>query len=67
MVEAAPGIAVKVGQIEGYLVYELKVPLARTAETPYAIETRPGSAIGLGLVLLGLPAYLIFRRTSASA
>jgi hypothetical protein len=47
--DAAPGIAVKVGQVEGYVVYELKVPLARTSETPYAIEANPGSAIGLGL------------------
>lgn len=46
--EMAPGIAVKVGQVEGYLVYELKVPLAKSTETPYAIETRPGASIGLG-------------------
>lgn len=49
VVEAAPGIAVKVGQVEGYLVYELKVPLSRTPDTPYAIEAKAGSAIGLGL------------------
>jgi hypothetical protein len=47
--DMAPGIAVKVGQVEGYLVYELKVPLARNAETPYAIETKPGALIGFGL------------------
>jgi len=49
VLEAAPGMAVKVGQVEGYLVYELKVPLARTSETPYAIEAKPGSIIGVGL------------------
>jgi hypothetical protein len=49
IVDAAPGIAVKVGQVEGYLVYELKLPLARTSETPYAIEAKPGSLIGVGL------------------
>ncbi len=49
VLDAAPGIAVKVGQVEGYLVYELKVPLARTSETPYAIEASAGSVIGLGL------------------
>jgi hypothetical protein len=49
VVDAAPGIAVKVGQVEGYLVYELKVPLAKTSETPYAVEANAGSVIGLGL------------------
>ncbi len=49
VVEAAPGIAVKVGHIENYLVYELKVPLAASAATPYAIETKPASLIGVGL------------------
>ena len=47
--EAAPGIAVKVGEVAGYLVYELKVPLASTPQTPYAIGGKPGSVIGLGL------------------
>ena len=47
--EAAQGIAAKVGQVDGYFVYELKVPLAKTSETPYAIETKPGSVVGLGL------------------
>ena len=47
--DMAPGIAVKIGQVEGYLVYELKVPLARTADTPYAIEAKPGALIGFGL------------------
>ncbi len=47
--EMAPGLTVKIGQVEGHLVYELKVPLARTAETPYAIETKPGARIGFGL------------------
>jgi hypothetical protein len=47
--EMAPGIAVKIGQAEGRLVYELKVPLTRTADRPYAIEAKPGAALGLGL------------------
>ena len=47
--DMAPGIAVKVGEVQGYLVYELKVPLARTADLPYAIEAKPGAAIGFGL------------------
>jgi hypothetical protein len=47
--EMAPGITVKVGQVEGYFVYELKVPLARSAEWPYAIEAKSGALIGFGL------------------
>ena len=45
----APGIAVKTGNVDGYAVYELKVPLRKTADAPYAIEARPGTVIGLGL------------------
>src|SRR5262245_8252449 len=33
---------------EGTLQYELKVPLAKTADHPYAIEAEPGKAIGIG-------------------
>jgi len=47
--EMAPGITVKTGQADGYLVYELKVPLAKTADSPYAIETKPGAQIGFGI------------------
>lgn len=47
--EMAPGITVKTGQADGYLVYELKVPLARTSDAPYAIETKPGALIGFGI------------------
>jgi len=45
----APGIAVKTGNVEGYAVYELKVPLAKTADAPYAIEAKPGALIGFGI------------------
>jgi hypothetical protein len=45
----APGIAVKTGNVEGYAVYELKVPLEKTADAPYAIEAKPGAVIGFGL------------------
>jgi hypothetical protein len=45
----APGIAVKTGNVEGYAVYELKVPLAKTADAPYAIEAKPGALIGFGV------------------
>jgi hypothetical protein len=47
--DMAPGITVKTGQAEGYLVYELKVPLAKTTDAPYAIETKPGALIGFGI------------------
>ena len=47
--EMAPGIAVKVGEVQSFFVYELKVPLARSTEWPYAIEAKPGTLIGLGL------------------
>ena len=36
------GISVKTGTVEGYAVYELKVPLTKTADTPYAIEANQG-------------------------
>src|SRR3954464_6640536 len=45
----APGIAVKTGNVEGYAVYELKVPLDKTPDAPYAIEAKPGALIGFGL------------------
>lgn len=47
--EMAPGITVKTGSADGYLVYELKVPLTKTADFPYAIETKPGASIGIGV------------------
>jgi hypothetical protein len=46
--DKAPGLAVKVGQVEGALVYELKVPLVHTSELPYAIDAKNGALIGLG-------------------
>jgi hypothetical protein len=44
-----PGIDVAIKSQQGILQYELKVPLARTADRPYAIETQPGKTIGLGI------------------
>jgi hypothetical protein len=34
---------------QGALQYELRVPLARSADMPYAIGTAPGATIGIGL------------------
>jgi hypothetical protein len=47
--EMAPGISAKVGQVEGYLVYELKVPLTKTGDAPYGIEAKSGALIGFGV------------------
>jgi hypothetical protein len=43
------GLDVAIRTEEGTLQYELKVPLAKTADHPYAIETAPGKPIGVGL------------------
>jgi uncharacterized membrane protein YgcG len=43
------GVGVAIRTEEGTLHYELKVPLARTADHPYAIDTAPGGTIGVGL------------------
>ena len=47
--DKAPGIEVKVGQAEGLLTYELKVPLAANDAHPYAINAKLGAAVGVGL------------------
>ena len=49
MLDHVPGIQVKVGDQEGVLTYELRVPLQATADAPYAIGVQPGAVIGLGL------------------
>jgi len=43
------GIEAKVGRENDYFVYELKVPLVKSAEHPYAIEVKKGKPVGLGL------------------
>lgn len=43
------GLDVTIHPQQGTLQYELKVPLARTADHPYAIDTAPGKTIGVGL------------------
>ena len=43
------GLDVAIRAEQGTLHYELKVPLARSANHPYAIETAPGKTIGVGL------------------
>ena len=43
------GIEAKVGRENDYFVYELKVPLVKSVEHPYAIEVKTNKPIGLGL------------------
>ena len=43
------GVDVAIRVEQGMLQYELKVPLAHSADHPYAIDTQPGKTIGLGL------------------
>ncbi|MFA5005572.1 MAG: hypothetical protein WC561_05580 [Candidatus Omnitrophota bacterium] len=43
------GLEAKLGRENGYFVYELKVPLNRSEERPYAIGSKPGNPIGLGI------------------
>jgi hypothetical protein len=43
------GIEVKIVETRGKFVYELKVPLAMTADHPYAIGVKEGKPVGIGL------------------
>jgi hypothetical protein len=47
--EHLQGVDVAFTPVQGVLQYELKVPLATSADMPYAIAAVPGVAIGLGL------------------
>jgi hypothetical protein len=48
-VDHASGVEVALRVVEGSLQYELKVPLTKNADHPYAIGAAPGATIGLGL------------------
>jgi hypothetical protein len=43
------GLDVALRSEQGTLQYELKVPLARSADHPYALDAAPGKTIGVGL------------------
>ena len=43
----APGIRVKLGRTRETLIYELRMPLKKTSEHPFAIEPIPGRRIGI--------------------
>lgn len=47
--EHAEGIEVAMRVDEGVAVYELKVPLARTGDHPFAIDAAIGSTVGVGV------------------
>lgn len=49
LLDRTPGIEVRVGRVEGSVVYELKVRLQVDDGHEYAIGTRPGTTIGIGL------------------
>lgn len=48
-VEEAKGIDIDVRSSTGMLVYELKVPLHRSEDNPYAIGAKAGNSVGIGL------------------
>ena len=45
----APGISVKLGGSEGSVIYELKVPLRRSHDHPYAVGVALGSTVKLAI------------------
>ncbi len=47
--DAATGITSGLSLEGGTMVLELKVPLAQTDATPYAVGARPGSVTGIGI------------------
>jgi hypothetical protein len=49
-VEEAKGIKIIVRPLSGMLVYELKVPLLRSEEYPYAVGAKAGDTIGIGFL-----------------
>lgn len=48
-VEPRLGVEAASGVDEGVLVYELRIPLARTADRPFAVSAAPGGTLSIGL------------------
>jgi hypothetical protein len=44
----APGIETAIEPSRGFLVYEIKIPLARSESRPYAVGAAPGEVVGIG-------------------
>jgi hypothetical protein len=49
LLDTGETLEAKVGWAEGMLVYELALPLDKTAQSPDGIGVRPGSVVGIGL------------------
>ncbi len=47
-IEEAQGLEVKASAPAGMLIYELKIPLRKTPQTPWAVGAGAGQAVGLG-------------------
>ncbi len=45
----AKGIDVAMNFSSGKLVYELKIPLIKSSDFPYAVNVKPGSSFGIGI------------------
>ncbi len=45
----AEGIDVALNVSSGKLVYELKIPLIKSSDRPYAVNVQPGSSFGIGI------------------
>lgn len=48
VLDHVPGISVSLARADDVLVYELKVPLAKSATAPYSVGAMSGATIGLG-------------------
>ncbi|MDD5247010.1 MAG: hypothetical protein PHS09_06440 [Candidatus Omnitrophica bacterium] len=56
------GIEARVGRENDYFVYELKVPLVRSADHPHAIGIKEGQALGLGFEIGGMKKQMALGR-----
>ncbi len=45
----AKGVDVAMSVSSGMLVYELKIPLIKSSDRPYAVNVQPGSTFGIGI------------------
>ena len=50
-----PGVDVALHTEQGAIQYELKVPLAKTADRTFALDVQPGKTIGIGLETPKMP------------
>lgn len=62
LIAKAKGINVRMDAASGMLVYEIKVPLIRSAQHPYAIGGKPGKTVGIGFVSPKINMKMMGRR-----